>query len=73
MSEVISLEAFETSLRMQFQSAAEEIVEAEIVQAKQKIEQRMRDLLARTVMEISNWYEVEFQGNRVVITVKQHV
>lgn len=73
MSKVISLEAFEIALRMQFQQAAEEIAEEEIRQAKMKIEQRMRDLLSKTVMQISNWYSVEFQENKVVIEVKQHI
>jgi dsDNA-specific endonuclease/ATPase MutS2 len=73
VSKVISLEAFEIALRMQFQQAAEEIAEEEIRQAKMKIEQRMRDLLSKTVMQISNWYSVEFQENKVVIEVKQHI
>ncbi len=73
MSETISLEAFETALRMQFTQAAEEIMEEEIRQAQQKIDARMRELLAKTVMSISNWYSVEFQQNRVIIEVKQHI
>ena len=67
------LDGFENALRMKFQAAAEEIMEEEMKQATQKMEQRFRDLLARTVMEISNWYSVEHREQKIVIEVKQHI
>lgn len=66
-------DGFENDLRMKFAVAAEEIVTEEIRQAQQEIDKRMRDLLAKTVMSISKWYSVEFQQDRIIIEVKQHI
>lgn len=73
MATTISLEGFEKALRLQYTEAAESIVAEEIEKAQKNVDARMRGLLAKTVMQISSWYSIEFQQNKVIIEVKNQI
>lgn len=53
-----------------FQKQAQDICDQEIENAKQRIEERLREVTAHIVLRVSEFYSVERYGNQLRIEVK---
>ena len=62
--------SLEDAIRHAIETRARQIGEEEICKANEAIARRMREEMAKIILSVHSMYEVQFDRNRIVISVK---